>query len=92
MLRLCCPGSLSSTEPPADVPLGLGGRSSGEGVENLDLKALGEGPGLRGRAAAELRGLEEVRGGGRRDQVGPRRCPQPSPGCGDVSPSRSVTS
>lgn len=35
--------------------------------------------------AAELRGLEEVGGGGRSDQAGPRRCPQPSPGCGDVS-------
>lgn len=35
--------------------------------------------------AAELRGLQEVEGGGRSDQAGPRRYPQPSPGCGDVS-------
>lgn len=48
------------------------------GSENLDLNARGEGAGPRGVVAVELKGLEEVGGGGRRDQAGPRRCPQPS--------------
>lgn len=75
---LYSPGSLSNPEPPSSFSSGTSDRGTGEGAENLNLKARGESPGPRGMAAVELRGLEEVGGRDPRDQARPRPCPQPS--------------
>lgn len=68
MLRLCRPGSQSSTEPRTDVPLGLGGRGTRGGDKNSDWKPVrkAQGPqgyGGRAQGAGGSRGRGPERSG-----------------------------